>query len=59
METGNMDTGNMDTGIMETGNMETGTGDQTLETWDYVVIVVYFAFVLFIGLWVRKKLTLI
>ena len=54
-----METGNMDTGIMETGNMVTETGDQTLETWDYVVIVVYFAFVLFIGLWVRKKLTLI
>ena len=43
----------METGKMETGNMENGTGDQTLETWDYVVIVVYFSFVLFIGLWVR------
>ncbi|XP_023340266.1 LOW QUALITY PROTEIN: sodium/glucose cotransporter 4-like [Eurytemora carolleeae] len=46
-----VDKSNMETGNMETGNMENGTGDQTLETWDYVVIVVYFSFVLFIGLW--------
>ena len=29
-----------------------GKGNQTLEAWDYVVIVAYFAGVLAVGLWV-------
>ena len=32
--------------------MEEGAKSKTLGTWDYLVIVAYFLFVLFVGLWV-------
>jgi hypothetical protein len=43
----------MEGGVVST-DLLTSTGN-TLEAWDYVVIVVYFVAVLAVGLWVSQK----